>query len=160
VKKPIAIAVCVLVGATTIGLFWSLAPSALRPGGAVRLGFAGYTNDPAGIRLARFALTNEVPLTIRRWGVVRIDYHRQYTNASRAFILGGAASLRPGQSETVMLPIPSNQGSWKVKIFCSRDGWKRRWHEFTGRLNSPLAPAWLHQPMLVEYSTSSDWIDE
>jgi hypothetical protein len=84
----------------------------------VTVAFVGYTNDFAGERFARFAITNMSSVTIRRWDRYQIEIPKQVRPGALHF-RGQNAVLDPGRYEEFTIPVPTNDESWRVVFHCS-----------------------------------------
>jgi hypothetical protein len=75
--------------------------------------FSGYAFGPDGERQAVFAITNTGSGTLRRW-----DFYRAVVKGDsgkpKEIHIGPDSLLAPGQSEQVMIDVPSAELAWKV----------------------------------------------
>ena len=142
----------VLVGVVAI----TRSPSATTPV-RISVAFVGYTNDAAGSRLARFGFTNQSPFTIMRWDLFSTERRHQLESAPRSKVfIGQRVFLASGQSDIVVVPVPTMEGSWRAVFDCSRDDWQRKFSFWTA--------SWDWMPLRfrrvpVQYA-KSDWVDQ
>jgi len=99
-----------------------------------RVSFGGFTNDSAGARLATFCVSNCSRGSIIRWGHYGVETPQTPWHLGVQPHLGPKAILRPGQTESVSLPAPTNTGAWKAVLFFSREGWRSRSNADTNSL--------------------------
>jgi hypothetical protein len=145
-----------LVTLTIAGLVWN----ATRPGAPLKVtaSFIDYTNNLAGVRLARLKVTNHSGVRVYRWGSCHLG-NEQPKGLYPVFI-GSDAFLAPEQSEVVVVPAPTNQVRWLAGINISRDDWRRQFSFFAGSL-PPLIKSLIPQ-MAQGVPTElalTDWID-
>jgi hypothetical protein len=92
----------------------------------VGVGFLGYTNGVTGHRLAKFALTNQSGVTIRRLGC----FDRQVKGSPLlAFTLplGPDVLLSPGQVEVILVPLDAEPAfkyhrNWRAVFYWRGEG--------------------------------------
>lgn len=86
----------------------------------------GFTNDGAGTKMALFVVTNASGSTwvrnSRYWlQVPYLPSRRAGKTVRQGNFVGGAGTLRPGQFETVFVPVPTNGDAWQLCIVVRRD---------------------------------------
>jgi len=126
------------------------------------VGFAGYTNGQTGERLARFAITNQSRMTIRRWG----DFDREVRNLPRMAYtrtIGSQVVLSPGQAEVVLVPLDAEptltyQKDWRAVFYWRREDLKTRFDVWAD--TSLYVPAWLKGRGVRVYRAPSRWMDK
>ena len=104
------------------------------PPRTVSVSFGGFTNDSAGARLATFCVSNCSRGSIIRWGNYGVETRQTPWHMGAQAVLGPKAILRPGQTESVSLPAPTNTAAWKAVLFFSREGWRSRSNANTNSL--------------------------
>ena len=120
----------------------------------------GYTNDTNGIRLARFAITNLGASAVKRLVhyQIQIPSPTGWTVDSAGSILGGRL-LGAGASETVTVPAPTNQPSWRISILTYTDPGHTavsKWEMTVAMLHAVLTPRY----RVMLYSIYSNLITE
>ena len=123
---------------------------------AVVVAFAGYTNDMKGEPVAAFRISNDSCVRIRRWDRYHIEIPYQ-SSLGPLFFHGQNVVLDSGQSETVLIPMPTNQESWRIVFTCSRYGLRQDFADWAGRSGN-----WQYLPKKLrtvpgQYA-KSDWI--
>jgi len=98
--------------------------SATRPD--VSVTHVGYTNDIARGRLAVFIVSNSSPFRIQRragyWIQAPTTTLVNSTNIGWQVSRGGRnGRLSPGAAETLLASPPTNQPTWRVKLWISKD---------------------------------------
>jgi hypothetical protein len=79
--------------------------------------FLGYTNDATGIRLAIFVISNCNSFVVRRQAGYWIELATPTGATNRASLwFSSSHDLRAGAFETVEVPVPTNQQSWRVLL--------------------------------------------
>jgi hypothetical protein len=133
------------------------------------VGFLGYTNV-TGERFARFVITNESRLTIRRWGhfdrEVRKSRWLAYTRN-----IGSHVLLSPGQSEVVLVPLDAEpaatfQKDWRAVFYWRQEDLKTRFYIWAD--SSPIRlwqdqwlPIWVpHMDGIPVNPAASQWMDQ
>ena len=135
-----------------------------RPSAPVVLavGFLGYTNGVTGERLARFVITNQSRLTIRRWGhfdrEVRKSPSLTYTRN-----IGSHVLLSAGQAEVVLIPLDAEpaatyQKDWRAVFYWRREDLKTRFDIWAD--SSPLLPTWAQGRGVRVHRAPSQWMDQ
>jgi len=129
----------------------------------IALAHTGYTNGPAGARLAAFTVTNR--------GRRPIEQGRSYWIESRGDPghpttippfpgLPSATLLRPGESESVLVPVPVAAGEWRVALECRGYGWRQHLNAWLSRPSAAILPSrWRSVPIPVQMIRSK-WIGE
>lgn len=107
-------------------LFWIMAapaPSAA-PARTPALMWMGETNDAVGSRLAIFVVSNRTETALTRqsqyWLQVQSGGIREGQTFARG-VFTGTRTLRPGQTEALVVSIPTNGMAWRLYIFAQRD---------------------------------------
>ncbi len=87
--------------------------------------YRGFTNDGAGSKLGVFVITNASDSTCvrksRYWLQVPSITRRSGKTIRSGSFLGSVATLKPGQFETVLVPVPTNGEAWRLYVFTRRD---------------------------------------
>src|SRR2546425_724660 len=134
----------------------------------VRVGFsfAGYTNDSRNMPLARFRVVNEGKRSLLRLGVYHVDTTQHPFNPTSPTNFFGLSPFRgrlldSGQSETIAIPVPTNQGAWRALLRFENYGWRMSIQDGLGpmRINAPSwrwrVDRWLS---VKNHLISSRWI--
>ena len=155
IRKGIKVAVMLFGLALASILFFGPRPSSpLR----FEVLFAGYTNDTAGARIARFRITNQSGVEVVRWGFYTIQA-QQEAQVICPSTFKSCSFLAPGQSEVVTLQPPETKGPWKASISCARRGLQVRWAFLSGRLPQRICDAIPERFRDVpKENFASDWI--
>jgi hypothetical protein len=129
----------------------------------IALAHTGYTNGPAGARLAAFTVTNQGRKPIERgrfyWIESRSDPGHPTTIPPFPH-LPSATLLRPGQSESVLIPVPAASGEWRVALDCRDYGWRQHLNAWLSRPSGAIVPSrWRSVPISVQ-RVRSNWIGE
>ena len=123
---------------------------------AVAVAFGGYTNDLKGGRVASFTISNNSRVPVRRWDRYRIETTNQ-TRPGPPVFQGQNVVLNPGQSEALLIPVPTNQQSWRVVFHCSAYGVRQDFADWANR-----SGYWRYLPERLRGVPSqyakSDWI--
>jgi len=148
--------VSVLVMLIAISLVWIV----LHSGAPLKVtaSFLGYTNDPAGVRLARFKVTNHSSVGVFRWDT----YHLGSEDKPGLYpvFFGSTSRLAPEQSEVVVVIAPTNQVRWRAGVDISRDDWRRRFSFFTCSLLPRISSLIPQQAKGVPTELAlTDWIN-
>jgi hypothetical protein len=152
-----------LIVAMILGAFL-LALALCRPSAPVVLGvgFVGYTNSVTGERFARFAITNQSRVTIRRWGhfdrEVRKSPLLAYTRT-----IGSHVLLSPGEAEVLSVPLDAEpaftyQKDWRAVFYCRKADLKTRFDIWADA--QTWVPTWLKGRGVRVYRASSQWMDQ
>jgi len=150
----------IFVGSLLIVVIALVAAIALsRPASAlpITVSFLSYTNDPKGVRLATFAVTNHSTATIRRLGLYCPEIQQQ-PGLRPTLHLGPNVFLAPGQSEVISVLPPTNSGPWRMTLHCYRDGWRRRFSDWCGQAEGGIVPDRLRG--VPSQRVQSGWIDQ
>ena len=161
-RKNTYVAVGMLLAAILIAL------ALFRPSAPVivGVGFLGYTNGVTGERFARFGLTNESGVMIRRWG----HFDREVRNSpSLAYTrtLGSHVLLPAGQAEVILVPLDAEpaadyQTDWRAVFYWRREDLKTRfdiWAYSPPSLKIWL-PTWLQRDGIPVHAAPSEWMDQ
>ena len=117
----------------------------------------GYTNDATGSRFAVFGVTNLSQLAVIR----RAGYWIQTPGAVpqngsnlcwKLFTAGRKSRLLPGEAETLLVVIPTNQSSWRISMMVS-------YPESMARTVVRETLDWANIPQQW-FVFRSDWIDQ
>ena len=129
----------------------------------IALAHTGYTNGPAGTRLAAFTVTNRGRRSIERgrsyWIESRGDPGHP-TTIPPFPRLPSATLLRPGQSESVLFPVPVASGEWRVALDCMDYGWRQHLNAWLGRPSAAILPSWLRSVPIAVQKVRCNWIGE
>ena len=161
-RKNTYIAVGMFLAAILIGL------ALFRPSAPVivDVGFLGYTNGATGERFAKFGLTNESGVIIRRWG----HFDREVRNSpSPAYTrpLGSNVLLSAGQAEVILVPLDAEpaaiyQKDWRAVFYWRTEDWKLRFDAWA--CSSPSLkiwlPTWLQRNGIPVRAEPSQWMDQ
>jgi len=152
---------CIIVG-TLLGAIL-LALALYRPTPAtLGVGFLGYTNGVSGPRFARFGITNQSRITIRRWGhfdtEVRKSRSLAYTQNLGPYVL-----LSAGQAEVILVPLyrepaATYQSDWRAVFYSSEEDLKTRFDILRNSLT--WLPTWLRGRGVHVYGAPSEWMDQ
>lgn len=98
---------------------------------AVSATFLSYSNDPSGVRLAVFRISNHSQIPIRRenYYEIHIQSGSGWTNQPTVFLPLNAAGpvVRPNQSEIFSIKAPVVGTRWRLCYpYEEREGWIRR----------------------------------
>jgi hypothetical protein len=157
-RKNIYIIVGMLLGAMLLAVVMYRPSAPITVG----VGFLGYTNGVTGYRLAKFALTNQSGVTIRRWGC----FDRQVKGSPLlAFTLplGSDVLLSPGQVEVILVPLNAERAfnyhrNWRAVFYWRREGWQTRFQLWVNSL------AWVSTMFpgrgIRVQGARSEWIDQ
>jgi hypothetical protein len=125
---------------------------------AVAVAFAGYTNDMKGERVANFTISNNSRMPILRWNRYQIETPEQAQTGPLVF-QGQNVVLDSGQSEVLLIPVPSNQQSWRVVFTCTPYGVRQDFADWANRSGN-----WRYLPKTLRgvpaQSAKSNWIKE
>jgi hypothetical protein len=161
-RKNTYIAVGMLLAGILIGL------ALFRPSAPVivRVGFLGYTNGVTGERYARFGLTNESGVMIRRWG----HFYREVRNSpllAYTRTIGSHVLLSPHRAEVILVPLGAGpaatyQRDWRAVFYWRREGLKTRFDIWAD--SSPWLKTWLPTRLqrhgVLVYAAPSEWMDQ
>ena len=97
----------------------------------VTIAFNGYTNDIRGV-LAKLLIRNEGKGRIVRLGVYHLETSQRPVDPSRGigFSPFFGRLLDPGQSETIAIPVVTNEGAWRAILQCESHGLRCRIREW------------------------------
>jgi hypothetical protein len=133
-RKSLFLIVAMFLGAILFGL------ARYRPSSPAVLGVGllGYTNGVTGERFARFVITNQSRMTVRRWG----HFDRQVRKAPLLAYtrrIGTDLLLSPGQAEVVLVPLDAEpafayQKGWRAVFYWRREDLKTRFDIWTQTL--------------------------
>ncbi len=138
----------------------------------ITITFTGYTNDALfGDRRVLFVVTNHNDVAVKRWHVWLIEGKDGAPPVDAFYAVEGGlpiprpttAFLAARQSETMSLPIPTNQLPWRALVQFSPDGWKYRYSMWrAGNSKTSDLANQLHVPYadLPVQVFASDWIDK
>ena len=123
ISKPLTLAVLVISMVFTLGAWMAFLPPPARPNMSVTL--LGYTNDPAGTRLAQITVTNLNPTTIYVYQP-RIELQapadpRSYENYFSGVNCPWHSLLAPGAADSFTIPPPTNPSPWRVSFYVYPD---------------------------------------
>jgi hypothetical protein len=105
----IASAVLALVLAFLFGL-------SLRPGQPpLTVRFLHFTNDSSGQQLACFTVTNRSEFVVKRESHCSMQLQHE-PSTFPGYHVGAPVLLKPGESEEVLIPVPTNRGPWRVAL--------------------------------------------
>ena len=120
--------------------------------------FIAYTNDATGGRLAAFTISNNSHVRIRRWDRYEIEIPDQVGQRPTIF-RGRSIVLDPGQSEAFVIPVPTNQESWRVLFHCSPYGIRQDFADWANKSGN-----WKYLPPSLRgvpgQYVRSDWIQK
>jgi hypothetical protein len=157
-RKNTYIIVGILLGAILLAL------ALRRPSAAVVLGvgFLGYTNGVRGERFARFVISNQSRMTIRRWGIFDREV-RKSPSLTYTRNLGSHVLLSAGQAEVVLGPLDAEpaatyQKDWRAVFYWRREDLKTRFDIWAD--SSPWLPTWLQGRGVHVYRAPSEWMDQ
>jgi hypothetical protein len=152
--RPVAFLLLLLIAGTAV--LWLLP----RPATAFRLSvsFAGYTNNSSGAPVPAFIITNSSTIPVRRWDFCEIE--EQQTSLKYEMHPGPDAYLSRGDAEILALPKITNQGPWRVTLYFTRDGWRRRFIRNRSRWWSWAVPNRFIPNEPVEHHITSDWLTQ
>jgi hypothetical protein len=125
-KKSIIIIVSValaVIALTAFSLFTKKAPP------KVEATFLAYTNLPSGKKMALIRVSNQENVAVQSFGLCMVqnkgsDSREVDKGYHRTVILGS------GQSEDMLVDVPSKPGSWKVWVGCTYTGLSYRWSQW------------------------------
>jgi hypothetical protein len=79
--------------------------------------FLSFTNDATGIRFASFTVTNLKPYIVRRQAGYWIELRTPVGQTNHLSLwFSNACDLNPQASETITVPVPTNQAPWRVVL--------------------------------------------
>ena len=151
--------ILIILGLVTL-MIASLVWVATRPGAPLKVtaSFIGYTNNLAGVRLARIKVTNHSGVRIFRWGSYHLGTEQQ--KGLYPVFAGSDALLAPEQSEVFVLPAPTNQVRWRAGIDISHDDWRRKFSFFASSLPPRVRSLIPQKAQGVPTELAlTDWID-
>ena len=150
----IAAAVLALVLALVFGLSQHTGPSPLM----VR--FLNFTNDSSGQQFACLTVTNRSALVVKRESHCHMQL-RDEPSTFPVYYVGLPVLLKPGESEEVLIPVPTNRGPWRVALKAIRVGSSYRVFEKARTTTGYSEPwtRWYNRQIELCWSTAEgEWL--
>jgi hypothetical protein len=108
---------------------------------------AGYTNGPAGERLAIFNVTNVSERAVRQWGVYSVEQDGRGGVIVISFSRVKRSTLNPGAFDSIAIPVPAHLHRWRVVFSVSPHGWRTDFADWlrqsSGSKLLPVVPSFL-----------------
>jgi hypothetical protein len=109
--------------------------------------FLSYSNDPSGVRLAVFRISNHSQIPIRRekYYEVHIQSGSGWTNQPTVFLPSNAARpvVRPNQNEIFCIKAPVAGTCWRLCYpYEEHEGWIRRVRRDLGLPSKHVRPSY------------------
>jgi hypothetical protein len=145
-----------IVFALVFGLSRQPGPAAL----TVRL--LDFTNDSSGQHFARFTVTNRSTLAVKRESHCHMQL-RDHPATFPGYHVALPVLLQPGDSEVVLVPVPTNRGPWRVALKAIRVDTGYRLVDTATRTtgSSRLWTRWHNRHIELCWSTGEgEWINE
>ena len=152
----------ILITAAVIMLVFALAFSLSRPSGPTPLAvkFLNLTNDSRGQQFACFTVTNRSALVVKRESHCHMQL-RDEPSTFPSYHVGLPVWLKPGESEEVLIPVPTNRGPWRVALKAVRRVSSYRVFEkaTTTTGSSKLWTRWYNRHIELCWSTAEgEWL--
>ena len=117
-------AILILLATAAAVLLAAVVRGSPPPAPKVTVAFLGYSNSAASGLLACFAVTNAGPGPVIRYGNYRLQ--APGTTSGRWTILSvgnftNQANLKAGDSEVILVSVPTNAPAWRLSLTVSRD---------------------------------------
>jgi hypothetical protein len=137
-------------------VFW---PPAARSTSPLQVQFLRYGTDSQGRRTAEFTLTNRSEHTLLRESHCRVEFQDD-PHSVPAYDVSQPRSLTPGETETVVIPAPANQGPWRAGFKVLKQDRRFEAVDWANR-NSLIPQAIYHRNYNGRIEVSrSEWIAE
>ena len=155
-RKNTYIIAGMLLGLLALALYRPSAPV------TVGVGFLGYTNGVTGRRVAKFAVTNQSGVTIRRWGCFDRQVNRSPLLAC-TLNLGSEALLSPGQVEVILVPLDAEPAfkyhrNWRAVFYWRQEGLLTRFELWANSL--ALVSTMFPGRGIRVQGAPSEWLDQ
>lgn len=156
-KTTLIVVPALILAMVGVLLTWKLLQPAPGPPN-VSVTLLGYTNDSTGARLARFAVSNRSVSAVRTAQCqIQIPAATGWTSQPDGFF-SGRRVLGAGASETLAVPWPTNQSSWRISMLAYTDAGHiavSKWEMAAALLRGVLRPT----EGVMRYEIDSDRID-
>ena len=116
----------------------------------VSIKFDGFTNDPSGVQLATFKITNDGRSRVYRWGLYQMEGADSALTSPTVAPAG--RYLESGGTELLTLECPSHINLWRGLFHFSEDGVRLRLGQALLKVRGEGLP-------VRSYQFQSDWID-